>query len=658
MESTCSRIPYRTAVAKPAPIQALLHQAVDHHQAGRLEIAEALYGKVVKADPRNAEALNLLGVIAQGRNQLDRAKLFFERAVACGPNIPEIHFNLGNLLSATQNVDGACSAYLRATVLMPEFAAAHLNLGVMLHGAARLEDAVSSFRTVIAIAPLDPRGHFNLGQCLLQLSRPAEAEFSLKRAVELAPDYFDAHLALAVLYEKADRVQDAIAHARQALMLNPLPEYYSNLGDLLRRTGELEPALAALRTALADKPDEPIIWHNYGAALHAERQLDEAQQAFSQALALDPDFIPAYFGLAKVHEFQGAYDKALAVLERGLVFDPKSPDLIFKLSWLHLAGGDLREGWREYAFRNSCILGKQNVQAKRPTPPAFWAGEDLSGKTILILTEQGPGEEILFASMFPEVIARAGLCIIECSPRMVPVFARSFPQAEVRSYLVQEVSPSPLAGVDYQIRAPDLGEFLRPDFNHFPCYQGYLKADTAKTKRLRACYQALAPGRLIVGLSWRSKNEEIGELKSTDLVAWADVLTVPGVTFVNLQYGDCAAELAAVKQRLGVDVFHEQGIDPLKNMDDFVAQVAAMDLVISTSNTTVHVAGALNVPIWLLLLSRPVSMWYWFISGGSSPWYPSLHILRHGAAARGRTWWRDAIARAGRYLGRLASGLR
>ena len=635
-------------VIEPSSIMGLLHQAVARHQAGQLDAAETLYSKVVELDPRNADALNLLGAIAHNRNQLDRAKDFFERALACGPDIPELWFNLGNLLSAMHDIDGARSAYLRATALKPGFADAHLNLGVLMHKVDRLEEAIASFRNVVAITPADPRGHFNLGQCLAQLSRPEDAEACLKRAAELAPDYLDAYLALAGLCEKADRVQDAIVHTRRAITLNPLPEYYSNLGDFLRRAGDLEGALAALRTALAEKPDELIILHNYGAALHADRQLDEAQQVFNRILDHDPHFIQAHIGLAKVYEFQGLHDKAVATLERGLALDPKSPDLLFKMSWLHLATGDLKNGWGEYEFRTSAAFKKPNIQAKRPTPPEYWTGENLSGKTLLIWTEQGLGEEILFASMLPDVMARARQCIVECTPRMVPVFARSFPQAKVRSYGAQDAS-TPQAGIiDYQIAVPSLGQFCRPDFDHFPRHHGYLKADSAKTATLRARYQALAPNQLIVGLSWRSRNEAIGEFKSADLSTWMEILAVPGVTFVNLQYGDCAAELAAVKRDLGVGVFHDQDVDPLKNMDDFVAQVAAMDLVISTSNTTAHVAGALNIPTWLLLLSGPVSQWYWFLKGESSPWYPSLRILRHGGDVLLRAWWRDAVVRAGR----------
>lgn len=634
----------------------LLQKGVAHHQAGQLAAAEALYDRVIKAEPRNADALNLLGAIAHRRNQIKKAKKFFERAVASDPGIPEIHYNLGNLLSETGDSDGAFAAYGRAIALKPAYGDASLNMGVLLYKADRFEEAATCFRSTTASAPLDPRGHYNLGQSLAKLMRADDAEACLKRALELNSKYLEAHLALAAIYtEGDDRIGEAAAHLREAIGIDPRPEYYSNLGDLLRRAGDVDAALAAHHIALAGLRDEPAILHNYAAALQADGQFQQAQETFRRALVIDPGFIMSYIGLAKACEQQGLLDEAISVLKQGLRFDPQSPKLLLKLSFLQLATGALQEGWRNYEKR--LTTGAKRV--KRNSPPAYWAGEELSGKTILIWGEQGLGDEILYGSMIPEMIARAGRCIVECTPRMVPIFARSFPRATVSPFYVQGVSTTPAAGVDFQAAIGSIGQFLRPDFESFPCDQGYLKADEARTAELRARYQAINPGNLVVGLSWRSKNVEISALKSSDPSLWGEILGVPGVTFVNLQYGDCVEELAAVKDRLGIDVFHDRHVDPLVSMDDFFAQVAAMDLVISTSNTTVHVAGSLNTPAWLLLSSTPVSMWYWLLNRADSPWYPSLRILRSPFQATNALTpdvWGRTVSEAGLNLRRLAQG--
>ena len=123
------------------------------------------------------------------------------------------------------------------------------------------------------------------------------------------------------------------------------------------------------------------------------------------------------------------------------------------------------------------------------------------------------------------------------------------------------------------------------------------------------------------------KNFQIGWLKSQNLPSWAPILTTPGVTFVNLQYGDRADDLRKVKEALGIDILHDETIDALTDMDSFAAQVATMDLVISVSNTTVHTAGALGRPTWVLAAKGRGRIWYWFRDQNKGYWYPSVRLI-------------------------------
>ncbi|MBY0510765.1 MAG: tetratricopeptide repeat protein [Rhodospirillaceae bacterium] len=627
----------------------MLQRAVDHHQAGRLDDAAALYEQVIAEDPRNADALNLLGAIAHARGQYLHAKTLYERALAAAPDIPDIHFNFGNLLAATGESDAAVAAYKRALALRPAFVDAHLGLGVEFHTRHRFEDAAKCFHTVVGLAPQDARGHFNLGRCLMSLRRNDEAATYFMKTAELQPENAEVPMLLADLHASAGRLMDALSHVRRAVALQPHPEYYSTLGELLRRVNHIDAALSAHETAVAMRPDDPAILHNYGASLHAAKQLRKAEDIFRRALARNAGFIKAYIGLAKVYEHLGFFDRAIATLEEALKHEPESADVRFKLSMLQLTAGKFEDGWRNYAYR----MEDANAQhARRPPFPPYWKGEDLSGKTILIWTEQGIGDEILHAGMIPDIIARAGRCIVECSARMAPVLARSFPTAAVVAFQRPDMAVTPAESADYQLAAGDLGQFFRPDFDAFPRHAGYLKAERSRAAALRERYQSRARGNLVVGLAWRSGNKDIGLLKSADLANWGALLDLPGITFVNLQYGDCAAELAAVRSNVGVEIFQDSEIDSLKNMDDFFAQVAAMDLVISTSNTTVHVAGSLNVPVWLIDPARPGRLWYWFRNRAHSPWYPAMHIFPtlNQQVRDGVSWWADGVDEAARRL--------
>jgi hypothetical protein len=276
----------------------------------------------------------------------------------------------------------------------------------------------------------------------------------------------------------------------------------------------------------------------------------------------------------------------------------------------------------------------------------LWDGSPLAGKSIFLWREQGVGDEILYGGMIPDLVAARARVVLECDPRLVPLFARSFPSVEV---VAQTIPPDPRTesrAVDFQAPVATLGRWLRADFSGFPRHADYLKPDPALAASLRGKYRALAGGRTVIGISWHSRLSPALAEKGTQLADWKEILANPGAFFVNLQYGDCARDIEAARVATGVTVYADPEIDAMKDLDAFAAQVNAMDLVVSTSNTTVHFAGAQNVPCWTLLPSGPGALWYWFTGREDSPWYPAMRLLRR----RPDEPWLDLIGRVGKEL--------
>jgi hypothetical protein len=285
--------------------------------------------------------------------------------------------------------------------------------------------------------------------------------------------------------------------------------------------------------------------------------------------------------------------------------------------------GDFARGWPEYEWRL-----KQKKRRRHHFPFPWWNGESLAGKTLLVYAEQGIGDEIFFASCLPEIIARAGHCIVECEPRLAPLFARSFPQATIHGGDRQAGLGwlTGLPAVDLQVAAGSVLQHLRPDAGSFPSRGAFLSADAQAVAGWRGRLAALGDG-LKVGISWRGgRLARQRRERSTRLQQWAALLALPRAHFVNLQYGDCGAELDEVRARSGVAIHAWDAPDPLVDMDGFAALVSALDLVISVDNSTVHLAGALGVPTWLLLPQVPE--WRWFSGRADSPWYPCVRIFR------------------------------
>jgi FkbM family methyltransferase len=216
---------------------------------------------------------------------------------------------------------------------------------------------------------------------------------------------------------------------------------------------------------------------------------------------------------------------------------------------------------------------------------------------------------------------------VECDKRLVPLFARSFPEARVIARLESHAHyPRQLPAPDLKVAIGSLPRYFRPSLDSFPRTPGYLVPDQAAVHRWKDRYEALGRG-LKVGISWKGGKELfVRRSRSTELSLWKEVLALKGAHFINLQYGDCAAELQSVHEHQGVTIHRWPGSDPLADLDDFAAQIASLDLVLSVDNATVHMAGALGIPTWILLPRG--SDWRWMQECDDTPWYGSTSLFR------------------------------
>lgn len=484
-------------------------------------------------------------------------------------------------------------------------ATAPIHEAAALHRAGRLAEAAAIYQKILKKNPRDPDALHLLGLATGQQGDLQAGLAWIAKAVNVRDDFPDAHSNAAQYAAQLGNFPLAEQYARKATVYRPNALTYTNLGRLLRAQDRYEEALAAFRAAHECNPRDIEGYIAYARAL---RMTDDAKAM-------------------------------LAVAEAGLRLAPDHPTLHLLASEAHFGLGAFEPGWRAYAYRFRSL---ENRTPAKPYKMPMWRGEDLTGRTLLIWAEQGPGDEIMYANMYADALARAGRCVIQSTPRLAPIMRRSFPGAEIFD---RDLRGEEWAGIDYQTPAASLGEWLRPARDTFPDTAGYVKADATLRETLRARYLATDKNRILVGLAWRSSNTTNDTDKSLNILEFGPILKVPGVTFVNLQYGDCALELSEAARGFGVHIIHDSSIDPLKDMDAYAAQVAAMDFVVSSSNTAVHVAGALGVPAVCML---PVSLdhgrrCYWLADGERTPWYPSLRLIKQ----RQPNQWLDVIRDAG-----------
>ena len=325
---------------------------------------------------------------------------------------------------------------------------------------------------------------------------------------------------------------------------------------------------------------------------------------------------------------RGGWTRRWRHFDKALEIDPEQANAHVNRGLLMLLRGNYAEGWQGYEWR----LGHRNLAGlvgTRPFTQPPWQGEPLAGRTILAWGEQGVGDEILFAGLIPDLQAAGARCVVETDPRLVPLFARVFADVEVVARTDPPDPETAAAAIDFQSAFGSLARYLRPGAETFPARRGYLRADPDRTQVLGVRYRARAPKTLTVGISWRDRGHARSD-RTIPLALWEPLLALPGLSFVNLQYGDCAEEVSATVARTGVEIFQDPEIDAFADLDGLAAQMAALDVVLTAGNTTAHLAGALGGPLWVLVPRVP--SWPWGLEGQTSPWYPTARLFRQSGS--------------------------
>jgi tetratricopeptide (TPR) repeat protein len=226
--------------------------ALDHHRAGRLTDAEAIYRQVLAAQPHHADALNLLGALAHQVGRRDVARELIGRALVQRPSFAEAHNNLGAVLQADGDLPQAEAQFRAALALAPRYHEARLNLGILLWQSGRPAEAAEHHRAILAEAPEHPEAHNNLGNALYELGDPAAAGDSFRRALALRPGYTAARSNLGNVLCDLGKPAEALLHYEQVVAAEPgFADYQMNLGNALRDLGRLPEAIACYERALA-----------------------------------------------------------------------------------------------------------------------------------------------------------------------------------------------------------------------------------------------------------------------------------------------------------------------------------------------------------------------------------------------------------------------
>ena len=460
----------------------------------------------------------------------------------------------------------------------------------------RFEHAVKAFRKAVTLAPRQSAIHYALGLACIKAQRPMEAIAPMQCARDLAPNDYDCQLGLADAYYLSQQPAHALPEYVRAATLNAkavLP--WSNAGALYRESGRPELALDALAKALTIDPTHAGALCNSALALHDLGEFAAARDSVELALQSRPDYPEAY------------WNRAL----------------------LDLLNGDFARGWAGHEFR-TVQLAKQG--GLRTFPQPRWTGERFEGKRLLLWPEQGLGDQLQFVRFLPRVKQLGGTVVLACSAPLLSLFrANCADAAEI------VVIGESFAQVDFQLPLMSIPYVLqlksRIDGDRVP----YLRQNGEIGERFNHALPVEQPDRagpLRVGIAWAGQPKHVNDRnRSLTLDVLRPLLSVPNIEWYSLQKGD-APEAQLEPFNLASRELKQPSITALgpvlTDFNDTAHAVERLDLVISVDTSVAHLAGAMNVPVWMLIPFVPD--WRWQVKRSDSPWYPSARLFRQSTA--------------------------
>lgn len=599
-------------------------QAFERALALKADLAPALQGQ--------ARAQMQLGELAAAERALTEAARLM-------PASASVQSDLGAVLERLGRPDEALAHFERATILNPNLGEAHHNRGVIQAAQGHLKEALASLERALALQPHNPAIHANRGNVLADLGRTSEAMQSFDKALVLEPRNAGALRARGKLRLNTNT---ALALDDYAAALQIEPQDFSanferGLGlVLLERHAE---ALACFERALALRPDSAEVLNNRGVALVRLDRGAEAVASFRAALASNPRSSQALINGANTLSTLEHTDEALQWFDRALQLQPHDPELAWGKGRLLLSLGKFEAGWPLYESRLQ-LTYLRPLQRHAELPQ--WHGESIAGKTLLVHAEQGLGDTLQFCRFVPGLEALGARVIFELQPALVKLMRTLALSGEIIA------SGETLPPFDLRVPLLSLPLRLGVRLEDIPATVPYLHADAARTEAWR---QRLAqrPG-LKVGIAWQGnlETEKQGGFagRSFPLAAAAPLAQVPGVTLISLQKGAPSEQLH--QAGFGVLELTDPYETGAEEVSDTAALMQALDLIITSDTLTAHLAGALALPVWLMLAAS--ADWRWLRHRQDSPWYPTMKVYRQSGAGQ----WRALFERTAAMLLPLA----
>lgn len=444
----------------------------------------------------------------------------------------------------------------------------------------------------------------------------AGAELLLNQIIKYNPKNSEALRYLAFIFAKRGDYAEALKIIEKAIAADKKNEAaYSNRGDIEKSLGMYPEAISSYQKAIKCNPIYAEAFNNLGNLYQELGENKNAVECYKKSISIDsknPEYFcnmgNALWRLDQIWEARRSYEHAISLA-------PEHSNSIHNLAHLDLQDFNFIEGWGRYEYR--WLTGNDDQPNHLATSQPRWDGLPRNNR-LFIWAEQGVGDQILYASMLKELAGYPQSLIVSADKKLLPIFSRSFPEIQ---FIDKDVELSEKF-YDEHIPMGSLGSIFRAHISAFKnTNHPYLIANSNE-------FTFEFNHSINCGISWKSGRAKLGAEKSISLIELSEILEMKNINFVNLQYGEVKEEIGDVHTKLGRAIQAIEGIDLYEDIDGASTVLDACNVVITTSNTTAHIAGSLGKETLLILPCGNSRFWYWHDVDGVSLWYPSIRVFK------------------------------
>ncbi|PPR47876.1 MAG: Beta-barrel assembly-enhancing protease [Alphaproteobacteria bacterium MarineAlpha5_Bin9] len=557
-------------------------------QQGDLYNAEIIINDLIKDNPNNYVYKNILSIILVSQKKFDEAVIVLKEIVELNPNYIDALINLGNISLEKNNLDDADYYYKESLKKSPKNKLALFNLATVYEKKEKFNQSAQLFVQLMKIEPnnIELLNRYGVNQSKLGFFDEAEEAFN--KMLKIRPNYLPAII---------------------------------NLGTLNKDLKRYNKAESNFLLALKIQPNFPIVLYNLGTVYEEQEKYLDAIKQYKLAIEADPKYAQAYFNLGCVQGKIGQTHESIISYNNAIKYNPKHSKTKYNLGMAQLAVDDFEKGWKGYELRKVHVIEKFYKFLKIPQEK-IWDGKKLQDP-LVVHSEQGIGEEVLFSSMFKDVYDFQDNLYITANPRIINIFKRSFPKINFinnkdKEYVFDKNSKHILAG--------SLGAKFRKNINDFQKPpQSWLLASPEKIKLFSG--KINKDKRIKIGIAWKTAgiNSTIRYIPLSDIVK---IFPQEKFEIINLQYGDIKKDLNDLKKAQNRELIYFDDLDYTNDIEGLAALISNCDLVVSIGSFTASFSGSLGKKTWVLLAAFTDWCWHSNTNRSESLWFPNMKFFR------------------------------